>query len=95
MSKVDTIHGIDRYESSQYFGQLVVSKANIWKTASANNKVGELMHGTIVEVLQDRMKGGASWHRVKSRDYTGNMITGWVRSSLLKEAGESEFTCPA
>ena len=95
MVRVDTIYGIDRYESSQYFGQLVVERANIWKTPSANNKVGEIQHAAAVEVLDQRDKGGASWHRVKGRDWNGNMITGWCRTSLLKINGESEFKCHA
>ena len=87
----DIIHGIDRYKDSSTFGGWVIRFANIWKTPSANKKVGEIQHGTVVDVLDERIKNNASWHRVEGRDNNGGMVTGWLRTSLLLYAGESEF----
>jgi len=95
MGKLDIIHGIDRYKDSPTYGGWVLRFANIWSTTSANKKIGEIQHGTVVEILEEKKEGNASWHKVKGRDNSGNMLSGWLRTSLLLYAGESEFKCHA
>lgn len=88
--KLDEIYGIDRYKDSPEFGNKVVPEAYIWDKPGGK-ATGMIRHGVQVDVIDDKMVDGFSWCAVTGFDAKRERVSGWLRSSLLKYAGESEF----
>jgi hypothetical protein len=89
MKTTDKVCGIDRYKASSSFGELIVETILLWKRPNcemkAGNLTGALAHGSEVEVLE--------WRGGKAKVVAiveGNIQTGWLRTTLLEEAGLKE-----
>jgi len=92
--QLDTIWGIDRYPGSPAFGELVVEAVNLWEkaggiTAGGNHIIATLPHGYKVVVAHESEHEGQAWCQIEIPGK--DVITGWLRATLLKERGAKEF----
>lgn len=93
--QIDTVCGVDRYQVSPTFGQLVAPVIYMWKAISAapiaKNLSGAVAHGTQVEIVRTKEQDGKTYAFVKC-DIIHNKKTypqhGWVSAALLTNLGE-------
>ena len=94
----DTIWGIERTPHAVHYGELVVEVALLYHEPAApleaSNITGALAHGSEVEVIESQEIDSALWCKVAADiEHEGQIYEqrGWLRASLLKDAGEAEF----
>jgi hypothetical protein len=94
---IDHICGIDRYAHSIERGKLVVPIALLWNKAKAevkeDNLSGALAHGSEVMVLKERIVSKQPFSLVRETNPPEGQEPqeGWLRNTLLENAGLKEY----
>ena len=95
----DTAWGIERDRDSDAFGELVVPVIMLWSepggtVAETGAKLtGAVAHNTNVYITHELKIEGFRWCRVECmiwQDGESYPQVGWLRASLLKEAGADD-----
>ncbi len=92
----DTLTGIERYPGSDACGELVCPFIFLWKKIGAafqpDNLQGALPHGATVEIVETTQDNkGFAWCFVSGPDNGGGTQSGWLRQSMLLNAGAGEY----
>ena len=90
----DRTCGLDRYESSPSFGEVVVPIILMWEkpgqgVTSVNGLTGALPHDFEVTITKQKKHNGAAYSYIEGTQ-DGNRQVGWVRNTMLLEAGKNE-----
>jgi len=96
--RFDQVWGIDRYQNSPYYGQVVTETVHLWNEAGAKmlaaNMTGALAHGAFVRVLNKRTVDGHDWYKCHARvEHEGKRYVqrGWVVDRMLRKRGKGAF----
>ena len=102
-ARIDTINGIERHPQSDAYGELVCPVVLVWRAPGGStlphNLAGAFKHGDKVRVIDQQIIHGLRWHKVAGTVQVSPELSeerkGWLRASLLLEAGACEYGKPA
>lgn len=85
----DTLCGIERWEGSDAFGEVVAPVIVLWKEPGGgmekDNVAGALKHEDPVQVSQKKRRSGRTWYFVRNEEQDQE---GWVMDALLERLGD-------
>ena len=98
-NRVDTIHGIERDPRSDAHGEEVCPVVLVWRAAGGSslpsNLAGAFRHGDKVRVIDQQIIYGLRWCKVAGTVQVSPTLSeerkGWLRASLLLDAGACEY----
>lgn len=95
----DHIHGIERNPNSDAHNELVCPIVLAWRAPGGStlphNLAGAFKHGDKVRVIDQQTVDGLRWYKIRGTvqiaPNTSEERKGWLRASLLLNAGAPEY----